>query len=371
MRPTPSRAALAAITTTAFLSAGTTSAQAAAWSPFAALTKARTNTELKISNAFSIKPTTVRTNADGSVTMKNATVLVGELTGTGVTAKATETGVVLSGGTYVAPTSLTKNTLTPSTTAPLKVGLSDTGVTSLTGDLVSTKSTATAKQLDQSLSEDLDIPAGAVPAAPTNQPWSFKLGLDLQGLSVKASAGYASLDGRIYWTTGYNFSVSLTGLPWNGGLINVTGSVSGKSIFSPNRTYGLKGSIVGAVNVAPKTQLLSGSVEWGAGGFTVAGTVRLQCTSGYLDASAKGTFTDVNNFKVTAKGLASDCTFGKVASFDEKTFDATVTRTAGVIKFDAGFSGARLDLYSRWLTPDAEVRTFLSDVGGRITNDCS
>lgn len=369
MRPTSSRAALAALTATAFLGAGASSAQAAAWSPFGALSKAKANTEVTISDTFAIKAGTVKTASNGTVTLSNATVLVGDLSGTGVTAKATSAGVVLTGGTYVAPTSITDNTL--KATSPLTVAYSSTGVTALSGELTSTKTAATEKQLDATIGEDLKISADAVPASPTSAPWTFKLGLDLQGLSVKGSAGYASIDGRIYWTGAYSFGVTLNGLPWNGGTINVTGGISGSSIFSPSKGFALKGTIAGAVQVAPKLQLISGTVEWGAGGFKVGGTARLECTTGYLDATAVGTFSDIKNFKVHATGLASDCTFGQVASFDEKTFDADVTSVDGVLKFDAGFSGAHIDLYSKFITKDAEISTYLDNVSGRINNTCA
>ncbi len=368
MRPTPSRAAIAALTATAAFGASASSAQAA-WSPYRALAKSKAGAEVKISDTFAIKPGKVKKAADGTVTMSNSTVLVGDLSGTGVTAKATSTGVVLSGGTYVAPTSITDNTLKAA--SPLTVSYSGVGVTALSGELVSTKTEATDAQLDATIGEDLQIPAEAVPASPTSAPWTFKLGIDLQGLSVKGSAGYASIDGRIYWTGGYSLGVTLNGLPWNGGTINVTGAVSGKSIFAPSKGFALKGTIAGSVQVAPKLQLIAGTVEWGAGGFTVGGTARLECTTGYLDATATGSFTDIKNFKVHATGLASDCTFGQVASFDEKTFDADVTSVDGVIKFDAGFSGARIDLFSKFITKDAEVSTYLDNVSGRINNTCS
>lgn len=370
MRPTQSRTALAVLTTTAFLGAGASSAQAATWSPFAALNKAKANAELTISQAFAIKPGKVKKAADGTVVLSNSTVQVGNLSGTGVTAKATETGVVLTGGTYVAPTSLTDNTLKSSTSAPLTVSYSTTGVTAISGELTSTKSAATEQQLDATIGEDLQIPVDAVPAAPTNAPWAFKLNVDIQGLVVKGSAGYAALDGRIYWTGAYNFGVSLNGLPFNGGTIGVAGSVSGSNIFKPLSGFALKGSINGAVNLGPQTQLLGGSVEWSAKGFTVGGTLRLQCSTGYLDASASGTFSDAKNFKFHADGLASECTLGKVARFDEKTFSADLVSTDGVLKYDAGFSGAHIELFSKFITKDAEVNTYLDNVNGKISNTC-
>lgn len=367
MRPTPSRAALAALTTTAVLGAGASSADAAAWSPFGALAKAKANAELTISETFAIKPGKVVTAADGSVTLTNSTVQVGDLSGTGVTARATPTGVVLSGGTYVAPTSLTDNTL--KATTPLTVSLSSTAVTGLAGELTSTKTAATEKQLDATIGEDLQIPVDAVPAAPTAAPWTFKLNLDLQGLVVKATAGYAALDGRIYWTGGYNFGVSLANLPFNGGVVTVAGSVSGPNILRPLGGFALKGSLTGPVKLTPQVSLLSGSVEWGAKGFSVAGALRLACTTGSLDASATGTFTDAKNFAFHADGVASDCTIGRVASFDEKTFAADVTSKAGAVTFQAGLSGARIELFSRFITPDAELNTYLDDVSGTITNN--
>ena len=373
MRLSPSRAALTAITATAMLGTGAASAQAAAWSPFGALSKATPAKRITLSDAFSIKPGSVRTSSTGAVVMKNATVQVGALSGTGVTATATEAGVRLSGGTFVGPTSITDNTLKSSSTAPLTVAYSTTAVTAITGELTSTKTAATEQQLDQAVGPELQIPVDAVPAAPSNAPWTFKLGVDLQGLTVKASAGYASLDGRIYWTGGYRFGVALTGYPWNGGSITVGGAVTGNNIFKPLAISGLSGSITGPVVLNKQLTLLGGSVAWDAKGFTIAGTVRLQCSVGSIDASATGTLKDSKNFSFEAKGLAgeSGCTLGQVAQFDEESFAASLSSTDGVFKYDASFKAAKIELFSKFITPDAEVNTYLSNVTGRIRNTCA
>ncbi|MDQ8046873.1 MAG: hypothetical protein AAGC46_17955 [Solirubrobacteraceae bacterium] len=371
MRLSPPRTALAAATLATVLGGTATTAQAATTSPFGLLSQAKAGSKIVLSPTVTLLPGKgVTKNSDGTVTMPNSTVQVGSLSGTGVTAKATSTGLQLLGGVFAAPTSITENTLKAATTAPVTVAYDATTVTGITGQLQSTTTKATSAQQDTTIGPDLVIPADAVPASPTKAPWSFKLGLDLQGLTVNATAGYAYLTGRIYWTTAYSFSVGLSNLPFNGGTISAGGTITGSNIFHPPVISGLSGSIQGPIQLAPKLALQSAAVKWDGKGIAFDGAVQFGCTTGTLLAHATGQLTDLKNFSFHATGLASACTLGRVAEFDEQTFLADVTSTDGSLKYDASFSAGTIQLATRWLTKDADLNTYLSGVSAEVTNSC-
>lgn len=212
----------------------------------------------------------------------------------------------------------------------------------------------------------LPIPAAAVPRPP-GPPWSFSVGVSFSGLTVRATSGYAQLNGLIRWDKSYRFTVSITDYPFKKGRISAGGTLTGADIFTPIPVSGLTGYLTGPMEIAPNTSILSGAISWTAAGFAFNGGIRLKCTEGSLDATATVLLVDEKNFAIDALGQASACTFGRSGRVDGRTFYADISSTNGKLIYDAGIAIGRLDLFTLG-RGRSTTSTYLSNVAGSITS---
>lgn len=212
----------------------------------------------------------------------------------------------------------------------------------------------------------LPIPAGAVPTPP-GPPWAFSVGVNASGITVRATSGYARLSGLIRWNKSYSFSVSLTDYPFKGGRLSAGGTLTGQDIFRPVPISGLSGYLTGPIEIAPKTAILGGAIDWTAAGFAFSGGLRFMCTTGSLDATAKALIVDEDTFEISALGQASACTLGRAGRIDGRTFWADISSKAGAVALDAGIGIDRLDLFTT-RSGASTTSTYLRNVGGSITS---
>lgn len=211
----------------------------------------------------------------------------------------------------------------------------------------------------------LPIPAAAVPTPP-GPPWAFTVGVSTSGITVKATSGYARLSGLIRWNRSYSFGVSLTDYPFKGGRLSAGGNLTGKDIFAPLPISGLSGYLTGPIEIAPNFTILGGAIDWTSAGFALEGGLRLGCTTGHLDATAKALLVDEKNFSVSALGQASTCTLGRAGRLDGRTFWAGIGSVDGELSLDAGVSISRLGLFTTKIG-GVTTSTYLANVGGSIT----
>lgn len=212
----------------------------------------------------------------------------------------------------------------------------------------------------------LSIPAAAVPKPP-GPPWSFSVGANTSGLTVKATSGYAHLSGLIRWNGSYRFAASIDGYPFKGGAITAGGEITGANIFQPVPISGITGSLSGPIEIAPNFSITGGAVSWTDEGFAFIGGVELACTTGALTATASALLVDERNFELAAEGLADACTLGRAGRLDGRPFHAEVAAKDGQVSLDAGIAIGELTLFTT-RTSSTTTTTSLQNVAGSIVS---
>ncbi|MBJ7330930.1 MAG: hypothetical protein JHC95_13595, partial [Solirubrobacteraceae bacterium] len=189
-------------------------------------------------------------------------------------------------------------------------------------------------------------------------------------VAVSGSTQGAGFSAAVASTGTFDLSFNLDDLALGGVTLGAKGSIK-RTTPSGAVSYSISGSLAGQAKIYDNLYIRGGALSIDSvGGLKFTGTIRQICTSGYLDASATGIITDSRNWAFDAKGIASQCTIGRAAKFDGTTFYAQIKSENAKVLYNAGVKASRINLFSTWVFPIGTTTTWLTEVGGTISNTC-
>ncbi len=190
-------------------------------------------------------------------------------------------------------------------------------------------------------------------------------------VAVHGSTQGAGFSAAVASTGTFDLSFNLSDLALGGVTLGANGSIK-RTTPGGAVAYSINGSLAGQAKIYDNLYLRGGSLSIDStGGLKFSGTVRQICTTGYLDASASGAIVDSRNWSFNANGIASSCTIGRAAKFDGRTFVADIKSENGKVLYNAGINASRINLFSTRVFLLGNITTWLTNVGGTISNTCT
>ncbi len=201
--------------------------------------------------------------------------------------------------------------------------------------------------------------------------FSFAASQGDYSISAKGSTQGAGFSMAIASDSTFNLSFNLDDLALGGVTLGAKGTIK-RATPGAAVTYSISGALSGQAKIYDNLYLRGGSLSIDSkGGLSFSGTVRQICTTGYLDASAKGIVVDSRNWAFDAKGIASSCTIGRAAKFDGTTFYAQIKSEDAKVLYNAGVQASRINLFSTNVFLLGPTTTWLTGVGATISNTCT
>ena len=189
-------------------------------------------------------------------------------------------------------------------------------------------------------------------------------------VAVNGSTQGAGFSAAVASTGTFDLSFNLDDLALGGVTLGAKGSIK-RTTPGGAVTYSISGSLAGQAKIYENLYIRGGSLSIDSqGGLKFSGTVRQTCTTGYLDASATGIIVDSRNWAFDAKGIASSCTIGRAAKFNGTTFYAQIKSDDAKVLYNAGVQASQINLFTTWVFPIGTTSTWLTNVGGTISNTC-
>lgn len=184
----------------------------------------------------------------------------------------------------------------------------------------------------------------------------------VQGLRVK---------GAIASNGTFDLALDLDDLQLGGARIALSGRLA-RTTPRGALVLNVGGGLTTNVQILPGLNLRAVSASISNNAIAVAGTIRLACQGGYVDATARGEVRDVDNFSLVITGTApSACQFGKFIRLRGDTISGRLAVVNGVLEFDADLAVERVNLGELRLTPSDAIGVWADDARARITNSCA
>lgn len=126
------------------------------------------------------------------------------------------------------------------------------------------------------------------------------------------------------------------------------------------------------LQILPGLNLLSVKLGLDNRAITVAGSVRVSCQTGYVDATVAGRIQDLRNFSLDVKGVTSPaaCGFGNFVRLQGDTVSGLLAVADGALRFDAQVAVDRINLGWLPLTRNDAIGVTVDDVQARLGNAC-
>ena len=189
-------------------------------------------------------------------------------------------------------------------------------------------------------------------------------------VAVNGSTQGAGFSAAVESDGRFNLSFNLDDLALGGVSLGAKGTIN-RTVAGGPVAYSISGSLAGQAKLYDNLFFEGGSLSIDSqGGLSFAGTIRQNCTTGSLRASASGKIVDSRNWSFDAKGIASACTLGRAATFNGTTFFADIDSVNNKVTYNAGVGASQINLFTTSFLLIGRTTTWLTNVSASISNTC-